>query len=138
MNSKVKDFVRRLQTLTLDDPRGRESRNALGLGDYDSYYSIYIDNQTPMDRHEQRRYDNLTRERDNARKSALTRDLRRDERRSYRRSLEEKSRHENKFKPTLARIESLPHPYSDDVLFERYGDRGYVDGNHAQIFSEHI
>ena len=140
MNSKLSDFVKKLKTLTLDpfdDPRGRQSRNSLGMGDYNSYYSSYITNPDQMDRYEQRRYDNLTRARNDARESALHRDSRRDERRSSRNSIKENSMSEHQFTPSLSRIESQ-QLYSSNVLGDRYGPGTDYDGNHSEIFSDYI
>ena len=140
MNSKISDFVKKLKTLTLDpfdDPRGRESRNSLGLDDYSSYHSRYSTNPNQMNRSEQKRYDNLTRARNDARESALHRDSRRDERRSYRKSLKENSMSGHQFTPSLARIESQ-YLYSDNVLGDRYGPGTEYDGNHSEMFSGYI
>ena len=140
MKSKVSDFVKKLKTLTLDpfdDPRGRESRNSLGMGDYNSYHSRYITNPNQMNRSEQRRYDNLTLARNDARESALHRDSRRDERRLSRNSLKENSMSGHQFTSSLARIESQ-HPYSGNVLGDGYGPDTEYDGNHSEIFSDYI
>lgn len=140
MNSKVSDFVKKIKTLTLDpfdDPRGRQSRNSLGMGDYTSYHSRYSTNPNQLDRYGQRRYDNLTRERNDAIQSVLHRDSRRDERRSSRRTLQENSMPGHQFTPSLTRIESQ-HPYSGNVLYERYGPGVDYDGNHSELFSADI
>ena len=140
MNSKVSKFVKKIRTLTLDpfdDPRGRQSRDSLGMGDYTSYYSRYNTNPTQMDRNEQRRYDTLTRTRNDAIESALHRGSRRDERRSSRNSQKENSMSGHQFTPSLARIESK-HLYSGNVLGDRYGPGTAYDGNNSEIFSDYI
>ena len=144
MSSKLQNFVRGLKTLTrdpFDDPRGREARSSLGLADYTSYYDRYNTNPIPMDGDAQRRYDILTRERNSARESVKHRESRRDERiasrRASRRPLEGKSSHGNTFTSSLNRIESQ-HPYSDDILYDRYGPGRIYDGNISEMYNGNI